>query len=1000
MNTRLFLRSFAGGEISPEMFGRIDDVKFQSGAARVLNFISLPHGPVKNRPGLRYVNTTKDSGAKKSRVLPFTFSAEDTRIIELGAGYFRVYNNGVREMAVGAPWIAQRNAYVYTAASSPYTTSAILSEFSTVDGDLTTGTDTFTKVGHTFQNGDAVGVVSTAAYPTTSPAGLMTGTQTFYVVGRTATTFQISQTLGGAPINITGNTGGATLHWAKANLFADMPVALQSVPAASGLTAGQTYYAVVTAPTALSFRQTPGTGGVIITAPGAIAFPGTSHLLKRRYSIGEIVTTGGATYYALVASDGQAAFVPSEWLVQTDGALTIPNDYAEADLFDIKFVQSNDIVTLVHPSYPAAELRRLSATHWQFVPITFAPSLSPPSTVTATGTDPGVFYTIAAVPAATGFGVADMVLTAQTKAGLLTGDTVWCEGFNYPGLGAVPLTDGFYLVGDVSGVTITITETDGVIPVTSIVGPYTANSGRVRRVPLASEVSNSYRVTTLSDDGTESQPSSVATVADNNLFAPEAYNVITWSPVIGARSYRVYKLVNGIYGFIGEVFADQTLSFKDDNISPDLSILLPALDTSLSGDDYPAAVGYFQQRRVFALRQQVWLTRSGTESDLTYSIPLRDDDRISFALASLESNQIKHIVALGDLLVLADSAEYRVTSTDSSVLTPASVMAGPQAYVGAGRAKPALVNNAVVYAAARGGHVRELGFQAAANGFLTGDLSLRAAHLFDGYTIEDMAVSKAPYPIVWAVSSSGALLGMTYVPDQEVSAWHQHSTDGVFESCAVVAEGTEDALYVVVKRTVNGSPVRYIERLAAMRPATSFATSLRDAVFVDSAVTVTNVTPGVVGGFLHLVGKTVSILADGIVLPSQVVSAAGTIRVSASYSTLTAGLPIAAMLQTLPMALQLDGYGQGVRKDVNQVKVRTVESCAFYVGSTMDTLKPSNAYAPSVRGLAQANPVSTGAITVPIPGHWGDDGQVYVTHLHPLPLTIAGITIEVAIGGQ
>ena len=32
--TRTFNRSFAGGELSPEMFGRIDDQKFQTGAAK------------------------------------------------------------------------------------------------------------------------------------------------------------------------------------------------------------------------------------------------------------------------------------------------------------------------------------------------------------------------------------------------------------------------------------------------------------------------------------------------------------------------------------------------------------------------------------------------------------------------------------------------------------------------------------------------------------------------------------------------------------------------------------------------------------------------------------------------------------------------------------------------------------------------------------------------------------------------------------------------------
>ena len=95
-----------------------------------------------------------------------------------------------------------------------------------------------------------------------------------------------------------------------------------------------------------------------------------------------------------------------------------------------------------------------------------------------------------------------------------------------------------------------------------------------------------------------------------------------------------------------------------------------------------------------------------------------------------------------------------------------------------------IVNNSMVYAASRGGHIRELGYNWQANGFITGDLSLRAAHLFDNYRIIDMALAKAPTPIVWFVNTQGRLLGLTYVPEQSVGAWHWHDTDGKFESVA------------------------------------------------------------------------------------------------------------------------------------------------------------------------------------------------------------------------
>jgi hypothetical protein len=59
-DTLTHTRSFAGGEVTREFFGRIDDSKFQTGLATCSNFIVLPHGPVANRAGTRFVR--RDEG--------------------------------------------------------------------------------------------------------------------------------------------------------------------------------------------------------------------------------------------------------------------------------------------------------------------------------------------------------------------------------------------------------------------------------------------------------------------------------------------------------------------------------------------------------------------------------------------------------------------------------------------------------------------------------------------------------------------------------------------------------------------------------------------------------------------------------------------------------------------------------------------------------------------------------------------------------------------------
>ena len=103
---------------------------------------------------------------------------------------------------------------------------------------------------------------------------------------------------------------------------------------------------------------------------------------------------------------------------------------------------------------------------------------------------------------------------------------------------------------------------------------------------------------------------------------------------------------------------------------------------------------------------------------------------------------------------------------------------------------------------------------------------------------------------------------ITYVPEQQVGAWHWHDTDGTFESCCVVAEGNEDVLYTVVNRTINGTVVRYLERLASR-----LYTSQADSFFVDCGATLntantTATTVTVSGGTTWNTGDTVTITAS------------------------------------------------------------------------------------------------------------------------------------------
>lgn len=80
--------SFANGEISPQLFGRVDIDQYRRSAGRLKNWLVRPYGNARNRTGLKFIGETKTS-AKASRLIDFVFSATQSYAIEAGDEYFR-----------------------------------------------------------------------------------------------------------------------------------------------------------------------------------------------------------------------------------------------------------------------------------------------------------------------------------------------------------------------------------------------------------------------------------------------------------------------------------------------------------------------------------------------------------------------------------------------------------------------------------------------------------------------------------------------------------------------------------------------------------------------------------------------------------------------------------------------------------------------------------------------------------------------------------------------
>lgn len=654
--------------------------------------------------------------------------------------------------------------------------------------------------------------------------------------------------------------------------------------------------------------------------------------------------------------------------------------YLEADLFDLIFVQSADTMTITHRNYAARDLTRADHDDWSLTVIDFTadteiPEWSGGDTRNIAGvsqSDPGVVDT-------------------TTPHGLSSGNIVTISGV----LGMTELNGNTYIITVTNATQFTIdvdTTTFGAYVSGGII---TFDLG-IQQVGTGFGTNNkTYRyVVTATVDGVESLPSEEQSITCGSLDVTAGIR-LTWDAVTGADYYTIYKDSangTGVYGFIGESLNN---TFDDYNTAPDLSTTPPVDNTPISSaGDYPGVVGYYQQRRMFANTdnnpQTLFASQTGIYNSMRASRPARDDDAIFFTIAARQVNEIRHIIAFEDLILLTSGASYRITEGQDFVLTPSTIGAKPQAYTGASKIRPATVDDSIIFVQDGETRVRDLSYSIDAAQYNGNDLVIMAEHLTDGRVIVDMDYSREPYGVIWCVCDDGIVIALTYQKEHKVWAWHRHDTDGIFESVAVIREGTRDVPYFVVKRTINGSDVRYVERLEAR-----YADAPANAFFVDSGLSYNGSPVTSVSGLDHLEGKTVVALADGVVVENLVVSS-GEITLPQAASIVHVGLSYFSDFETLGID-DAQTSTRGRKKNVSEVIFNFRGSRGGFVGPDFDRLVELKPRQDS--DLYEVIALRDYEARVNIQPDWNDDGQIAFRQPYPLPVEIISMTAEFDIGG-
>ena len=212
-------------------------------------------------------------------------------------------------------------------------------------------------------------------------------------------------------------------------------------------------------------------------------------------------------------------------------------------------------------------------------------------------------------------------------------------------------------------------------------------------------------------------------------------------------------------------------------------------------------------------------------------------------------------------------------------------------------------------------------------------------------------------------------------------------THAVVETVAVIpGDLNEDQLWMIVKRTINGSEVRYVEYLTDI----DFGRDPSNAFYVDSGLTYTGTAATTISGLDHIEGSVVAINANGAAVTNKTVSS-NAITLDSSVTKAHIGLPYDSVLTTMRMeSLAADGTSQGKIKRIHDVTARLYRTIGAKIGDskTSTDLVPFRSSAAPMNSPLQ---LFTGDKTIEFTGGYDTDGFVTIVQDQPMPMTVIAL---------
>ena len=665
-------------------------------------------------------------------------------------------------------------------------------------------------------------------------------------------------------------------------------------------------------------------------------------------------------------------------IVSSGSPVEVATPYLTADLPDIVYAQTADVMYIVHPDHAPRKLTRTSHTAWTLTVVDFYfGSFLPENTTTTTIRTGGVEGSVSVISSTD--------LFASTDVGRLIrfreyGHDGYCKITAYTDATTVTATvqpnnedfDGDdLLVPTYTADTISAHEGDPSSTGLEHNDRFQDTAGNFLKQGFNS---NSYIGTSSFTNSANNK------TGDNKFHVVDATDtVLTIAPA--------FDLVDEAAGSNRSVFGYRKSNNEWSNWS---------LGAWSATTGYPRTVAFYEQRLVFGGTatepQTLWFSASGDYENFR---PGTDPtSALTYTIGSNQVNVIRYLSSSNQLLVGTSGGEFVVrASGQDNPITPTDTQIKQTTTYGSSTSQPLQIGNSTLFLQRAKRKLREFVYNNDVASCTAPDMTILGEHISEG-GLSEMAYQQEPDSNVWAVRADGELVCMTYRREEQVVAWHRHVIGGVFSSGNAVVESVatipgdlnEDQVWVIVKRTIGGATKRYIEYLSNF----DFGTSVEDAFFVDSGLTYSGSSATSISGLDHLEGQSVAILANGATHPNKTVSS-GAITLDYAVTKAQIGLSFTSTLETLKFdggsAL---GSSQGKIKRINDIVVRLYRSVGLKVG-TSSTNVDTVPFRTSSSAMDTALSMFSGDKIIEFKGGYDEDATFVILQDQPLPMTVLAI---------